>query len=96
MKDTNIGLRMSYCYAIGTACMVCRAVSMKRYGVRLFVSLSVHPSVCLSMGPQQQTHCCRFAAMGLAGKRYQSIAAWLTPALLANESYAMLSLCVGS
>jgi len=27
------------------------------------------------MGPQQQTHCCRFAAVGLAGRRYRLIAA---------------------
>jgi len=27
------------------------------------------------MGPQQQTHCCRFAAVGLAGRRYGLIAA---------------------
>ena len=41
---------------------VCAAGFMKRYGVR--------PSVCPSMGPQQQTRCCRFAAVGPAGRRY--------------------------
>ena len=41
---------------------------MKRYGV--------HPSVHPSRAPQQQTHCCcRFAAVNLASRRYQSIAA---------------------
>ena len=41
---------------------------MKRYGVRP----SVHPS----RAPQQQTRCCcRFAAVNLASRRYQSIAA---------------------
>ena len=45
----------------------------------------VRPSVCLSMGPQQQTRCC------LADKRYR-----LTAALLANEGSATLSAYVGS
>ena len=35
---------------------------MKRYGIR--------PSVCPSMGPQQQTRCCRFATVGPAGRRF--------------------------
>jgi len=40
----------------------------------------VHPSVCPSFslsqpGPQQETRCCRFAAVGPAGRRYRSIAA---------------------
>ena len=30
---------------------------------------------CPNMGPQQQTRYCRFAAVGPAGRRYQSIAA---------------------
>jgi len=38
---------------------------MKRYGVRP----TVHPSVCPSMGIQQQTLCCRFAAVGQAGRQ---------------------------
>jgi len=38
--------------------------------VRQFVC----PSVYLSTGPQQHTRCCRFAAVGPAGR---SIAAWL-------------------
>jgi len=33
------------------------------------------PSVCPSMGQQQQTRCCRFAAVGPAGRRHLSIAA---------------------
>jgi len=52
-----------------------RAGSIKRYGVRLFVCLCVRPSVCPSVGPQQQTRCCRFTGVGPAGKRYRSIAA---------------------
>ena len=35
-------------------------------------------SVCPSMGPQQQTRCCRFAAAGPAGRIYRLIAAWCT------------------
>ena len=35
-----------------------------------------HPSIC----PQQLTRCCTFAAMGLAGRRYQSTAARHTAA----------------
>jgi len=35
---------------------------VKRYGVR--------PSVCPGMGPQLRTHCCRFAAVGSAGRRH--------------------------
>ena len=31
-------------------------------------------SVCPSMGPQQQTRCCRFAAVDSAGRRYRSTA----------------------
>jgi len=37
--------------------------------------LSVCLSVCASMGPQQQTRYCRFAAVRPAGTRYRSIAA---------------------
>ena len=40
---------------------------MKCYGVR--------PSVCPSKGAQQQTRCCRFAAVSPVGRRYGSIAA---------------------
>ena len=39
------------CVFFGNARILCRSGSMKRYGV--------HPCVCPSMGPQQQTHCCR-------------------------------------
>ena len=39
------------------------------------VRLSVRPSVCPSMGLQQQTLSCRFAAVGPARRRYRSIAA---------------------
>jgi len=52
---------------IGTAHVVYGAGSVKQYSV----CLSVCPSLC----PQQRTHCCRFAAVGPAGRRYQSIAA---------------------
>jgi len=51
-----------YVLRTGTARIACGAGSTKRYGVR--------PSVCPSMGPQQQTRCCRFAAVGPAGRRY--------------------------
>jgi len=44
------------------------AGSMKQYGVRP----SVRKSVCPSTDPQQQTRCCRFAAVGPAGTRYRS------------------------
>jgi len=54
-----------------TTRIVYRTGSMKRYGVRP----SVRPFVCPSMGPQQQTRCYRFAAVGLVGRRYRSIAA---------------------
>ena len=52
---------------IGTTYIVCGAWFLKWYGVC--------PSVCGSMGSQQQSGCCRFAAVGPAGRRYQSIAA---------------------
>ena len=39
------------------------------------VRLSVCPSVYPSMSPQQQTRCCRFAAVGPVGRRYRSTAA---------------------
>jgi len=38
---------------------------MERHGV--------HPSVGPSMGPQQETRCCRFAAVGPADRRYRPI-----------------------
>ena len=47
-----------------------QAGSMKRYDVRL--------SVCPSMGSQQQTRCCRFAAASPADGRCRSIAAAAT------------------
>ena len=46
---------------------MCGAGSMKRCGVR--------SSLRSSMGPLQQTRCCRFAAVGPAGRRCRSIAA---------------------
>jgi len=49
---------------VGTAHIVCGAGFTKRYGVR--------PSVRSSMGPKQQTHYCRFAVVGPAGRRYRS------------------------
>ena len=57
----------SACLFIGTARIVCGSGSMKRHGVC--------PFVCPSMGPQQQTRCCRFAVVGSAGRRYRSIGA---------------------
>jgi len=53
--------------------MVCRAGSMKQYGVRLSVHLSLCPSMHSSKG--QQPRCCRFAAVGSAKRWYQSTAA---------------------
>ena len=50
-------------------------VYIVRPSVHSFVRLSVCPSACPSTGPQQQTRCCRFAAVGPAGRRYRSIAA---------------------
>jgi len=38
-------------------------------------TLYVHLSLCPSMGPQQQTPCCRFSAVRPVGRTYQSIAA---------------------
>ena len=35
---------------------------------------SVRTSVCPSVAPRQQSRCCRFAAVGLAGRRYRLIA----------------------
>jgi len=57
----------SACLFIGTARILCGSGSMKRHGVC--------PFVCPSMGPQQQTRCCRFAVVGSAGRRYRSIVA---------------------
>jgi len=48
-------------------------VYIVRPSVHSFVRLSVCPSACPSTGPQQQTRCCRFAAVGPAGRRYRSI-----------------------
>jgi len=48
------------------------------YAERVYATVgrpSVRPSVCPSTGPQQQTRCCRFAAVGPAGRRYRLIAA---------------------
>ena len=50
---------------VGTAHIVCGAGSMKRYGVRT--------SVCTSRCTQQQTRCCRFAAVGCCGPGGQEI-----------------------
>ena len=57
---------------------------MKRYGVR--------PSVCPSMGPQQQTRCCRFVTVGPAGRRFDL----LLQQRRANAGSATLSAYVGS
>jgi len=56
---------------IGTARIVCRAVSMQLLGVRP----SVRPSVCLSQHSPAARCYCGFAAVGPADRRYRSIAA---------------------
>ena len=60
---------------------------MKRYDVRPYVCLSV----CPSMGPQQQTRCCGFAAVGPAVRRCRSL-----QQRRANAGSAALSAYVGS
>ena len=45
------------------------------------------PSVCHSMGPQQQTPCYRFAAVSPAGRRYRSTAA--RPVLSSSSGWRM-------
>jgi len=50
----------------GTAHIACGVASMKWY--------SVHPSVYLSTGTWQQKNPLYFAAVGLAGRKYQSTA----------------------
>ena len=67
---------------------VCRAGSVKRYGVR---PASVCPSVCPIMGPQQQTHCCSFGAVGPAGRRYQSIASAVAADLFLSNSCIIIN-----
>jgi len=69
------------------------AGSIKRYGVRLFVCLCVRPSVCPSVGPQQQTRCCRFTGVGPAGKKNIDR---LLQQRRANAGSATLSAYVGS
>jgi len=56
----------AYPEIVGTARIACGAGSVKPYGVRL--------SVCRNMGPPQ-SRCCRFAAVGPAGRRYRLTAA---------------------
>jgi len=51
------------------------------------------PSVCPSMGPQQKTRGCRFAAVGPAGRKYWSIAA--AAACECGQCY-VVSVCAGS
>jgi len=63
---------------------------MKRYRVHS----SVRPSVCRGMGPQQQTRCCRFAAVGPAGRRQRSIA--LRPAYVGSWTPTCYYVCVAS
>jgi len=53
---------------VGTACIACGAGLWNG-------TVSVRLSVCPSIDPQQQTRCCRFAAVGPAGRSYRSIAA---------------------
>jgi len=60
--------------------ILCGAGSMHLSGVRPSVLPSVHQSVCPSMGQQQQTRWCMFAAVGPADMRYRSIAARRTAA----------------
>ena len=57
---------------LGTACIVCRTGSMHMWGV--------HVSLCSRVGPQQQTQCCRFVAVGPVGRRWRVIAARHTAA----------------
>jgi len=61
---------------------------MKRHDVRL--------SVCPSTGPQQQTRCCRFVAVGLVGRKYRPTAAAISGVRWANAGSATLSAYVGS
>ena len=60
----------------------------------------VRPSVRLSVSayPQQQTRCCRFAAVGAVGRRRRSIATRLEQLGVrwANAGSATLSAYVGS
>ena len=74
-KYQLLGASSSECLFIRTVRIVCGAGSMKRYGVRPSVRPFVCPSVCPSMGPQQQTPCCRFAAVDPVGSKYRLIAA---------------------
>ena len=68
-------------HLIGTVHILCGAGFMKQYSVR--------PSVCPSMGPQQQTRCYRFAAVG---RRCRCI----VQQRRANVGSATLSAYVGS
>jgi len=61
----NVSGHYNLQYVVGTAHIVCGAGSMKRYGVRT--------SVCTSRCTQQQTRCCRFAAVGCCGPGGQEI-----------------------
>jgi len=48
----------------------------RHHSSSLLFKIIFYPSVCPSMGlQQQQTRCCGFAAVGAAGRRYRSIAA---------------------
>jgi len=66
-------------------------------GTAIWFSLYVRPSVCpsacpiYSIGPQQQSRCCRFAAVGPAGRRYLSM-----QQRRPNAGSATLSAYVGS
>jgi len=72
-------------HIIGTVRIVYGAGSMLRYGVR--------SSVCPSMVPQQQTRCCRFAAVGPAGRSYLSIAAGRTAAAAYGRRMRVVPCC---
>ena len=62
------GVKFLRHWFIGSA----RIVYMRR---RVCETVRCRPMVWSSTGTQQQTRCCRFAAVGPAGRRYRSIAA---------------------
>ena len=72
----------------GTASILCRAQYM-------YLSC-VCPFVYPSMGLQQPTGCCNFAAVGPAIMRHRSVTAQCTAARLAHAGSATLSVYVGS
>jgi len=64
--------------------------SMQRYGVRPSCCSSVRPSLCLGMGPQQQTRGCSFATE----RRANAGSATLSTYLLAERKLVNLVLIV--